>query len=116
MEPAVPLSSRRNLQGGQRYVTVTFWRCGDSDPHPVGVQVMVGGHAMPAGGRPSAHPPRHAGGKIDPDGRCAAEERGGGLEVQENFIVTGSYSNFYCNFALLFVPKSGRAEGEQQTY
>ena len=31
--------------------------------------------------------------------------------MQENFIVTGSYSNFYCNFALLFVPKSERAEG-----
>jgi len=48
-----------------------------NNPHPVGVQGMVGGHTMPAGDA-SCSPPRHAGRWIVPDDGFAAEKPGGG--------------------------------------
>ena len=48
-----------------------------NNPHPVGVQGMVGGHIMPAGDA-SCSPPRHVGKLIVPDGEFAAEKPGGG--------------------------------------
>ena len=50
---------------------------------PLGVQGLVGGHAMPADVRNRTFP-RHAGGVIGPDGKYAAEERGVGWKSVKN--------------------------------
>ena len=75
---------------------------------PLGVQGLVGGHTMPADAMARAHPPRHAGRMIEPDGRYAAEERGGGWKsvkifqqpysIDTSCRVVGSFR--LCSFSL----------------
>ena len=78
-------SSRRNLQGGQRCGAARSFPAITNVRTPLGVQGLVGGHAMPADVRNRTYP-RHAGRVIGPDGRYAAEERGGGLDSNLLFV------------------------------